>query len=282
MNDAECVSFLKWCLPMLGMRWKGFKKVRRQVCSRIDRHILDRGLPGIKAYRACLERSPEAWKYLDFLCRVTISRFYRDRDVFDAVRHEVIPEVKRMAERSGEDTAFCWSACCCGGEEAYTMKILWEEHRNTHDAFSPSLRIIATDIDEEVLERARTGIYSESSLKDLPREFVDEAFERRGGMYSVGEEFKDGIEFILEDIRETRPPGRFHVILCRNCVLTYYEEDLQQKIMKKVVEKLLPGGFLIVGKGESLPKDLTDLIIDKKRSGIHRKLENSEKITVRT
>ncbi len=276
MNDAECVSFLKWCLPRLSMRWKGFKKVRGQVCRRIDGHIRDMGLSGVNAYRECLEESPQEWGHLDFLCRVTISRFYRDRDVFDAVRREVIPEVKKMAEHSGEDVVRCWSACCCSGEEAYTMKILWNEGGDSHGTVSPSLRVVATDMDEKVLERARAGVYPESSLRDLPREFVNGAFQRMGGMYSVRSEFREGIDFALQDIRKAMPHGCFHTILCRNCVLTYYDEALQQQVMEKIVERLLPGGFLIVGKGEPLPKGLTNLAIYEKRLGIHRKQKHSE------
>jgi hypothetical protein len=79
MQDAECVALLRWALPRLGLRWPGFRKVRRQVCKRINRRIKELGLADVAAYREHLERVPEEWPRLDALCRITISRFYRDR-----------------------------------------------------------------------------------------------------------------------------------------------------------------------------------------------------------
>jgi chemotaxis protein methyltransferase CheR len=83
MQDAECVALLRWALPRLGLRWPGFRKVRRQVCKRITRRIRELGLADVTTYRERLESVPEEWPELDALCRITISRFYRDRAVFD-------------------------------------------------------------------------------------------------------------------------------------------------------------------------------------------------------
>jgi chemotaxis protein methyltransferase CheR len=78
-TDAECVDFLQWALPRLGLRWQGFRKVRRQVCRRVARRIAELGLADADAYRLYLERNPQEWDALAELCRVTISRFWRDR-----------------------------------------------------------------------------------------------------------------------------------------------------------------------------------------------------------
>ena len=87
MNDRECIGFLQWALPKMRMRWSGFRKVRGQVCKRVSRRMAVLALPDATAYRAYLEVTPDEWITLATLCRVTISRFYRDRGVFDHLRN---------------------------------------------------------------------------------------------------------------------------------------------------------------------------------------------------
>ncbi len=98
MNDTECIDFLQWCLPRLRMRWAGFRKVRRQVCKRISRRMAELRLADADAYRAYLDANAGEWDALDALCRVTISRFYRDRGVYDAIRRRVLPREQQRNE----------------------------------------------------------------------------------------------------------------------------------------------------------------------------------------
>jgi chemotaxis protein methyltransferase CheR len=81
MTDAECVAFLQWALPQLRLRWHGFRRVRRQVCRRVSRRIAELGLKEADAYRAYLEGNLHEWNVLAGLCRITISRFWRDREL---------------------------------------------------------------------------------------------------------------------------------------------------------------------------------------------------------
>ena len=97
MNDLDCVQFLQWALPMMRMRWPGFRKVRRQVCKRVDRRLRRLGLVDVTAYRAYLDDHPDEWSQLDQLCRIPISRFYRDRGVFDLLRDDVLPSLAAAA-----------------------------------------------------------------------------------------------------------------------------------------------------------------------------------------
>jgi hypothetical protein len=112
MKNTECVAFLQWALPQLGMRWPGFRKARRQVCRRIGRRLCELGLPDVAAYRACLEQNPAEWQVLDSACRITISRFYRDRNVFESLQNAVLPVLARAAiERGASDTRLArWSS----------------------------------------------------------------------------------------------------------------------------------------------------------------------------
>ena len=90
MTDSDCVEFLQWALPRLKMRWPGFRKVRKQVGKRIRRRMRDLKLNGLSDYRCYLETHADEWARLDEICRITISRFYRDKGVFDELRDTVL------------------------------------------------------------------------------------------------------------------------------------------------------------------------------------------------
>jgi len=99
MRQADCVEFLQWCLPRLHMRWPGFRKVRSQVCKRIRRRLTSLALDELEAYQRYLETHADEWPHLDAMCRITISRFYRDRGVFEALETEVLPALATAARR---------------------------------------------------------------------------------------------------------------------------------------------------------------------------------------
>src|SRR5262245_29735844 len=97
MTDRECVELLQWALPRLGLRWRGFKNLRRQVCRRISARAAELGISDAASYRRRLEEDPDELQKLDALCFVTISRFYRDHRIFDALRHTLLPKLAEAA-----------------------------------------------------------------------------------------------------------------------------------------------------------------------------------------
>src|SRR6516165_2722061 len=215
MSDPELVAFLQSALPHLGLRWQGYRKVRARVRKKFNEWLRELGLPDIAAYRDRLEAHPQEWADLDALCRITISRFHRDRGVFDHLRRVVLPGLAQRASERGAEAVRCWSAGCASGEEPYTLRILWERGQPAERARVP-LRIVATDIDARLLERAREGRYPASSLKELPRELFKPAFVRDGEQFRVRDELRAGVEFRRQDIREAMPAGPFDLVLCRN------------------------------------------------------------------
>jgi chemotaxis protein methyltransferase CheR len=231
MSDDDCISFLQWALPRLRLRWEGFRRPTRQVCRRIRARVGELGLDELGAYRDHLEARPEEWAVLDRLCRVTISRFYRDRGVWDALRAELDP-------RS------VWSAGCASGEEAYTAALAW-----------PEAEILATDADPALLERAARGCYPESALKELPSELRARGLD--GGC--VREQVKRRVAFVRHDVREGAPAGGFDLVLCRNLVFTYFADELQLEVGRRLAGALAPGGVLVVGTHEALPAALDEL-----------------------
>ncbi|MEQ9551570.1 MAG: CheR family methyltransferase [Coleofasciculus sp. G3-WIS-01] len=109
------------------------------------------------------------------------------------------------------------------------------------------------------MERARTGCYQWGSLKELPSDWLTKAFTQSDEFYCIRPEFRERIEFKQQDIRATMPSESFHLILSRNLVLTYFDADLQQKVLSPMLKRLIPGGVFVVGSHEFLPENLRHL-----------------------
>ncbi len=272
MKDADCVRFLQWLLPKLHMRWPGFRKVRRQVCKRIDRRLVELGLPDVAAYQIWIVAHPEELQILDGFCRITISRFYRDRGVFDLLRDELLPELAATAQANGNNEVRCWSAGCASGEEPYTVNIIWKRSISPRTP-EVTLEIIATDSDLQMLKRASRGCYPHSSLKDFPSEWLASCFADVGAEYSVRTEYRLGVEWCRQDIREEMPHGVFDLVLCRHLAFTYFDEALQIKTLGEIVSRLRPSGTLVTGKQEPHPPMMPKLVEIQPRMGMYRRLE---------
>jgi len=247
VKDADCIAFLQWALPRLGLHWPGFRKVRRQVCKRIARCMRELGLADVAAYRARLEGDPAEWRALGALCTIPISRFYRDREVFDCLGAQVLPALARGAQRLE-----CWSAGCASGEEPYTLAIQW---RLALAARFPRLElgILGTDVDARLLERARAACYGASSLEALPQDWRLQAFERRGRQWCLRKGFRDHVELAQQDLLAALPEREFHLVLCRNLAFTYFDAEGARRALERIARRLRPGGALVIGIHERLP-----------------------------
>ena len=254
MTDQTFVDFLRWSLPQLGLRWPGYRKVCRLVAKRLNRRLAELGLTDLAAYRRLLVEQPSEWARFDALCRIPISRFYRDRGVFDAIVGHILPEAAALAVARGDDKLGCWSAGCASGEEPYTLVLAW---RFCVAERWPSLglAVIATDAEETMIERAKAACYGRSSLKDLPEVWRERAFARQGPLFCLAAEFRRDVEFALQDIRKRMPDGPFDVVLCRNLVFTYFDETQQRRTLERLKGRISPGGFLVLGSHEALPPD---------------------------
>jgi chemotaxis protein methyltransferase CheR len=259
MTDRECVELLRWAAPRLRLRWEGFRRVRGQVCKRIGRRMKELGLESAAAYRARLDADPDEWAVLDSLCRVTISRFFRDQRVFEVLRESLLPTLLTDARARGETVFRAWSAGCASGEEPYSVAILF---RLGLAPLFPALRLelLATDADESLLARADRACYPPGSLRELPREWTLKAFgPTPDGEPCLKPEFREGLSFLRQDLRAQLPEGPFHLVLCRNVAFTYFAPPLQQQVLARLLERLVPGGLLVIGGHESLPEGATGL-----------------------
>lgn len=274
MADRDCVRFLQTALPELGYRWAGFRKVRRQVCRRLRRRVAELGLESWDAYRARLRGDPAERTVFDRMCRVTISRFFRDRRLWRVLAEEVLPRLVREVGRTGSGHLDVWSAGCASGEEPYSLALLWLRELASRCP-SVRLRILATDVDLHLLVRARRARYPWGSLREMPEDWRREAFEEvvagPSGEHEPHETHearelrltgrhravcRDAVRWMAHDVRAA-PPGRsFRLILCRNLVFTYFDRETRERVGQTLVDRLCPGGFLALGGHEELPGSL--------------------------
>ncbi len=254
LSTADCTTFLQWALPRLGLRWPGFRKVRGQVCKRLRRRLEALGLTTLADYREQLEKDADEWQRLDDLCRITISRFYRDRGVFDYLRSDVFPPLCQALKESGETKLRCLSLGCCGGEEPYTLTLVWRfDLASRFPDFE--LQILATDSDPQSLARAERACYGAGSLKDLPEEWRSAAFDVQDGLFCLNRQDREAVHFQQQDMRRELPQGPFHLVLCRNLAFTYFDEAGQREAVKALAARMPSGGILLLGKHEHLPAE---------------------------
>nr|AYM52460.1 CheR methyltransferase SAM-binding domain [Archangium gephyra] len=259
MTDAECLELLRWASLHLQLRYEGFRRVRGQVCKRVGRRMKALGVVGLPAYLERLEADPAERAVLDALCRVTISRFYRDQGVFEALRESLLPRILEDVRSRGESVFRVWSAGCASGEEPYTVAVLfrlglWPRFPEFR------LELVATDADASLLERARRGCYRRATLRELPSGWVDQAFTSEGEELCLRPEYREGLDFRCQDLREGMPEGPFHLVLCRNVAFTYFARPVQREVLARLLERLVPGGVLAIGAHESLPEDAQGLV----------------------
>lgn len=256
MRDEDCVRFLQWALPKLGLVWSGYRKVRGTVRKRLNRRLRTLGLADLDAYREYLSDHPEEWGRLEVLCHIPISRFYRDRAVWNCLETEALPALVTGAQDRGEGVLRALSLGCASGEEVYSLSLLWAR-RLAPRYPEIKLTILALDADEVMLRRAETGCYGRGSLRELPDLWLEWGFEQVDNEYRVRDVFRQDIRFEWRDIRRYFPPGKFDFILCRNLAFTYFERKEQKKVLERIGAHLHPCGVLVIGGHERLPEGAT-------------------------
>ena len=242
MTDFE--TFLVEVLPPLGLAPAAL--VRRNIRRRVMRRMESVGVHDFSSYLQFLRRNPSEWDVLRPLFTVTISRFFRNRRVFDVLsRHVLAP----LAAKG--NPVFAWSAGCASGEEAFTLRILWEELPGR----KPPMSILATDVAGACLQRAGEGLYTESSLREVPRSIVEGYFRKEEGRFRLQEGVVRSVEFRNLDLLRNFPPGEFDLLLCRNSAFTYFTAPRRVTVAERFASALVPGGFLVIGRTEKLPRE---------------------------
>lgn len=266
MDDQQ----FRQLLNRFGFSWKGYRKVRKGVKKRINRHMKELGCRDMAAYLAELEKEDESRRHCELLLTVSISRFFRDRKFWITLEKKLLPDLIRKKRKSIK----VWTAGCASGEEVYSFRIVWDRLQKSI-AQVPELEIVATDINPVYIDRARAGIYSPSSLKEVKEEFQTIYFRRKGvkKLYKVKASLGRDIRWKIHHLLSDPPALDFDIIFLRNNVLTYYEDRLKEEAFKKVLKSLAPDGLLIIGSHEELPFETEVLIGVAPHSFVFRKVK---------
>ncbi|MGP4078347.1 CheR family methyltransferase [Pseudalkalibacillus sp. R45] len=179
----------------------------------------------------------------EFLERMTInvSEFFRNPSRWEVLQKEWIPVLL-----NGKDSLNVWSAACSTGEEPYTLAMILRESIS-----SEKFSILATDIDELAIKRAKLGYYLEKSLKDVPEKMKKEYFEKDGIGFKVSDVLKENIHYEKHNMLADPFKSNFDLIVCRN-VMIYFTEDAKKQLYEKFSKALRPGGILFVGSTEQI------------------------------
>jgi chemotaxis protein methyltransferase CheR len=253
MDDQQ----FRQLLNKLGFSWDGYRKVRKGVKKRISRHMRQLGCRTVHEYFIALDSSPELRKECELLMTVSISRFFRDRRLWETIESEILPGIIK----EGMEEIRVWSAGCACGEEVYSFMILWNRLERGFNRL-PVLKMLATEMNPTYLDKARAGVYSWSSLKEVPEEVRSTYFEPRskGRLYKVSSSLKEDVVWKVHNLLSDPPGADFQLIFLRNNLLTYYKDELKKPAFKKVIDSLAPGGFLIIGAHEKLSPGTSELL----------------------
>jgi len=237
--------------------WLGPSKTAL-LCGRLYRRLMTLGLPTLERYFECVsapDGRDELARMIDALT-TNETRFFREPKQFDFLAETVIPRWRReTAECRRSKRVRIWSAGCSSGEEPYSIAMLLAKHLPAADGWD--VRLLATDISNRVLEKARKGIYDIERSKDIPkdllRRFMLQGSNDCHGQMKVQVKVQQMIEFRYLNLSQEpyAVQGPFDVILCRN-VLIYFDAASKRKGVANLVSHLAAGGYLLVGHAENL------------------------------
>ena len=245
MDDRQ----FRQLLDRFDLSWSGYRRVRGGVKKRLQRHMLALGCRNFQDYMAILTSNPAARRKLDRVMTVSVSRFFRDRKLWEIMEGEIIPYLVCQSDKR----ISVWSAGCAMGQEIYSFKRVWGNLKVKNPRL-PELRMLATDVDPGLLKKARAGVYAASSLRGISEELKKTVFEPVDeDRYRVRDELRGGIEWKVHDLVRDSVDGMFHLLFLRNSVFTYHREAVQVSVLKKVLNHLENGGVIVIGCHEDLP-----------------------------
>lgn len=240
-------DFLRRACPPLDLEWRKYR--RRAARHRIQARIRELGLPGYDAYLERLRADPQEAAALADRMRITVTRFFREHDRWQSLAGTVLPAL--LAAREPGNSLRAWSAGCAGGEEPYTLAILWLSEIEPRYP-GRSLRILATDIDPPSLERAAAAVYPSGELREVPPEVRERFFRRRGALWSPAPEATGMVDFAFHNLCAEPPPGSFDLVCCRYLPFTYFRGPRRLDAASRLRRAMRPGGALMIGAREEL------------------------------
>ncbi len=212
-------------------------QMKRRLTSLYEK----KGYKSFKEYYQLLEKNQE--ELIEFLDRMTInvSEFFRNYKRWEILENKILTEMLKENKRPK-----VWSAACSTGEEPYTLSMVLSNFLPLGD-----IRVNATDIDSNVIARAKLGTYQERSLQEVPNSIKGKYFKEQDGLYKVKDEIKRTVNFKKQNLlSDPFEPGH-DLIVCRN-VLIYFTEEAKEQLYHKFSNALKKGGILFVGSTEQI------------------------------
>ena len=245
-REEEWAHLFRLLRTSSGVDFNLYKK--STIKRRLARSMAVHKIENLGAYLKLLESNREELDALFQELVICITEFFRDPDVFLALRENILSEI--LAAKPAGEPLRIWVPGCSTGEEAYSIAICVLEHLGPKAASTP-IQIFATDISTEAIEKARAGIYPEAVLKEVSEERLHRFFTRVNHSYEVIQDIREICMFARHDLTKDPPFSKLDLISCRN-VLIYFEPILQKKVLTSFHYALRSHGMLLLGKTESL------------------------------
>ena len=214
------------------------KQMRRRIDTLIGKNKVD----SYDKYVDLIKKDKEKFEQFVNFLTINVSEFYRNPDQWKILDEEVFP---RLIEKYGKKLVI-WSAACSTGDEPYSLVMALSRHLPLSD-----IKIIATDIDKQVLAAAKMGLYNEKSIAAVPDDLKKKYFTQVGSSYQISEEIKQRVEFREHNLLRDPYPTGCHLIVCRN-VLIYFTEEAKNAIFRKFRNSLAQGACLFIGSTEQI------------------------------
>ncbi len=262
MDDLKFQQLLEY----LDLSFSGYRKVRKGVKKRVNRHMQELGCRNVAEYLSILNNREDLVKDVRLLMTVSISRFFRDQHMWQVIEQEILPLLIHNKSIN------IWSAGCACGEEVYSINIIKDRLKHVFPDF-PEFRITATDMNPVYIQKAHIGVYPASSLREVPETWQNQYFNKKGRkkQFAVQEHLKENILWDVRSLESSPPISHFNIIFLRNNLLTYYTPHVQKNIFNTILDSLAPLGWLIIGSRETLPDECPDLKNLRSCAFIYRK-----------
>ncbi|KGX84095.1 CheR family methyltransferase [Pontibacillus marinus] len=237
--SMEYETFIKQVNHHTGIDLSLYKEA--QMKRRLTSLREKRGYKDFDTYFRALKNDDEL--FYEFLDRMTInvSEFYRNAQRWEVLEKNILPDLIKNKQRLK-----VWSAACSTGEEPYTLAMVLSKYFKLNN-----IKILATDIDENVMMRAKQGVYPKRSLKEVPEKIRQKFFKQKGDFFQVTDDIKQCVTFKKHNLLADTYDKQFDLIVCRN-VLIYFTEEAKQNVYKNFSQALNDSGVLFVGSTEQI------------------------------